>query len=198
LAYYERYKPTEIPFAQQIGEPSEFDAALGQLVIGFQELEATISLAIGFLLPVDRETTAILTAELSFKVQVHLLVSLTKHKINSSIQADSGDRLSQLEELSGLCLWMEAERNRMLHSFWPASHQTGSNALRVKRTAKKEGLRESRELLDAGQILDLADYSLYLCTMVEEFYELPFHAADQQRLLPPGRGSGPEGTPSEH
>lgn len=180
MPFYERFRKSADSFRDRIGAPSEFEAALGLVVINFQELEAVIGVAIASCLHTEPRSAAILTAELSFKKLVHILGALTRDKNTAVAAAETDERLARLDELLGLCFFLEGERNRLIHSFWPAPHQTGLAALRLKRTARKDGLREQRESVDAGLVLDIADYAAYVTTMLEEYYELDFGAADSR------------------
>jgi len=179
VTFYQPLSTTGIPFSER-AVASEVETAIGMLIMNFQELEAVISVAVGVCLKADAQATHIVTAEVSFKNLVHLLGALARRHENLDGQlADSAQRLAQLDELLGLCFSLEGERNRLIHSFWPIPEQSGRSALRLKLTARKEGLRRQREEIDAGRILDVADYAYYLAMMIEEYFNLPVCAADR-------------------
>jgi hypothetical protein len=180
VTFYQPLSTTGIPFSQR-AVASEFETAIGMLITNFQELETVISVAVGACLKADAQTTLIVTAEASFKNLVHQLGALARRREKHDGQpTDSARRLAQLDELLGLCFSLEDERNRLIHSFWPAPRHGHRSALRLKWTAKKAGLRGQREEIDAGRILDVADYAYYLAMMIEEYFDLPFGAADDR------------------
>ena len=84
----------------------------------------------------------------------------------------------ELGQLIALCAQAEDLRNQYIHSVWPARHYEGTRAVRIKRTAKRRGFREVNQEVTAGQLLDVADYIAYVCTMVEQFFDLSFGVAD--------------------
>ncbi len=105
---------------------------------------------------------------------------MIRDKIAAGASEDKEERLARLDELLGLCFFLEGERNRLIHSFWPAPHQTGVAALRLKRATRKDGLREQRESVEASALLDIADYAAYVTTELENYYDLDFGAADSR------------------
>jgi hypothetical protein len=180
MPFYERFQNSSLSFRERNGAPGEFEAALGLVVINFQELEAVIEVAIASRLHTDSRHAAILKSELPFKKLVHILGALTRDEFADLPSKETNERLARLDELLGLCFFLEGERNRLIHSFWPAPHQTGVAALRLKRATRKDGLREQRESVEASALLDIADYAAYVTTELENYYDLDFGAADSR------------------
>lgn len=178
MSYYESFAPSRQTFAERHGTPSEFDAALGLIVVSFQELEAVIDEAIAAHFGGHSADVAIVTAELPFKARVHVLGALAHSKPFVGQAQPTETSLSKLDELLGLCLFIEAERNRLLHSFWNPRHQADSTGLRLKRVSRKDGAREAKQVVSSGELVDVADYVAYLATMLEEHFGLSFGAAD--------------------
>ncbi|MCC7131773.1 MAG: hypothetical protein IT352_03960 [Gemmatimonadales bacterium] len=180
MAYYHDLKPDPMTFEERLGTPGALEAALGLLVIHFQELEAVIVEALGRLLATRRRDVAALTAEMSFKARIHALASLYRIAQERETDPESADNIARLDELLGRCLFLEGERNRYVHSFWPGSQLGSGRALRLKRVSRKDGFNEQRDVVLASDLLDRSDYAQYLSTEVEQFFGLPMGAPDRR------------------
>ena len=178
MAYYDVFQPSGMSFQERIGNPDELEAALGLVAMNFQALEAALSLSIGALLGAERDTGRILTSELSFKQLLNVLIGLTRQQVSSNRWAGSKDVIDRLKELAGASSHMEDLRNQYMHSVWIAAHRGSGQGVRRKVTAKRVGLKEHVETVTSSHLLDVADYTAYLTSMVEALYDLPFGAAD--------------------
>lgn len=177
-AYYEPFQPSGQSFRERVGDPGEIEAALGLISMNFQALESALSLSISTLLGAERDTGRILTSELSFKQLLNVLVALTRNRVSSNMWQGSQDVVKQLEELASACFRMEELRNQYMHSVWIAAHLKASEGVRRKVTAKRAGLKEHVEVVSSSYLLDVADYTAYVTSMLENLYDLPFGAAD--------------------
>jgi hypothetical protein len=177
MPFYSPFEKSDEPVSDRF-QPNELDAALGFLIITFQELEAIIRVAIAAELKVDPSAAAIVTVELPFKKLVHVLGALIRNGLSGDSSDIAKEKLGRWQELAGQCFFIEDMRNRFMHSYWPITHLGGSEALRVKLTVRKEGLREQRESITAGDLLDVTTHAMYIMTMIEELLDLAFGAAD--------------------
>ena len=176
MTYYEPFGPTGSSFGDRVGEPTEFEAGLGQVAVRFQELEAVIDEAIMSHFGESAGCASILATQLSFRARLFALGALARA---CPLPAADHDE-EKLRELVGLCERMEDERNRLLHSFWPARRQAPTSATRLKRMIRKRELIEQTESYTSARLVDVADYLAYLATMVEQYFALPFGAADHR------------------
>ena len=71
----------EYSFKERIGEPEEFEAALGGVVESFSFLEESLCNVISILLEIGNEKAELITSELSFKNLVNLFSSLFKYRV---------------------------------------------------------------------------------------------------------------------
>jgi hypothetical protein len=127
----------------------ELCTAIGRVTVNFALLEHTISSFIwGFLS--DQLVGEIVTAELSFKAKVTLLMSLQKNA------NEGADRNAQLEALLNRALGLEGRRNSITHSYW-ATGGEDDTATRLKTTAKmSKGLKHQQEDLSARDVEEIA------------------------------------------
>ena len=179
MRHYEPFSPSGLSFRERIGEPDEVSAALGLIAINFQELEETLAAAIARRLGAEARKARTVSAELSFSRRLNLLAALARDERSVMGTPDSySSKDDELGQLIALCAQAEDLRNQYIHSVWPARHYEGTRAVRIKRTAKRRGFREVNQEVTAGQLLDVAEYIAYVCTMVEQFFDLSFGVAD--------------------
>jgi hypothetical protein len=154
---YEDFKRSGIPFTDRIGEPAEFDAAMGRIALGFSFLEDTARNVILLLSGTGAEIGHILAAELSFRQKLDVAASLARHLLRGLAEpTEQLDALEEnIEELIWICRRSEELRNTYLHSSY-----TGRE--RAKHSAKGHyGLRVHRESVDAALLLDVADFIVH-------------------------------------
>lgn len=141
-------------FGERIGEPEEFEAALGKVVESFSFLEQNLGNLITMFLGLSNALGDIVTSELSSKGLVHMASSLFKYKHSRGDFAVSDeDCAARFKELMSLCFVAEERRNEIIHSSYVRRR------FRVKKTAKmKHGLRTTVEPIDANRLLDISDF----------------------------------------
>jgi hypothetical protein len=128
---------------------AELCTAIGRVTVNFALLEHTISSFIwGFFS--HQRVGEIVTAELSFKAKVALLMSLHKHAIKDT------DKNAQLEALLKSALGLEGKRNTLTHSYWGTGGED-ETATRLKTTAKmSKGLQHQLEEMRVGDVEEIA------------------------------------------
>ncbi len=178
MRHYEPFKPSGLSFAENAGSPDELSAALGLLVVSFNELEETVSVALSRELCVDAEMGRAVAGELPFRARLNVLGMVAGQRSSTQCSRQPEDAADRLNDLLTLCRAAENLRNQYVHSFWPASRNTGTRGVRTKRSVRARGLLQTQQEVEGGQVLDVADYIAYACTMVEQFFNLPMGAAD--------------------
>ena len=147
-------------FHDRVGDPDEFDAAIGRIALGFSFLEETARNVIILLAGIDLAAGQILTAELSFRQKVDLLGALIRHR-QSPVPPGSSIDAEAAIELLHLCRRAEGFRNSYLHSSYVAEK-------RSKLSAKaKQGLRLKLETASPSVLLDVADFIEYVGMQLE-------------------------------
>lgn len=160
---YEDFKITGETFAERTGEPTEFDAALGRIVLAFSYLEDSVRNVICLLLQSDLRVGVIVTAEIGFRQRLDVLASLVRHRWGSATSPSEPKVIAELKQLLRICRRAEELRNQHLHSGY-------SRTARTKTSAKADhGLRVSVEPTSADILLDVADYIVNVAMTVEEF-----------------------------
>lgn len=164
MTFYDHQLHSGETFRERVGDPQEFDAALGKVVESFSFLERSLRNLVTLFLGVTNDIGEIVTAELSYKGLVHLASSLFKHKhVHGDFVVPGEDCAERFDELMSLCFAAEEHRNRTLHSSYVAGR------FRVKTTAKaKAGLRTVVEAVDASKLLNLSDFIASVGMYVEE------------------------------
>ena len=160
---YEDFRVTGETFAERIGEPDEFDAALGRIVQGFSYLEDSVRNVICLLLGADLSVGKIVTAEASFRQKLDLLGSLVLKRIDSVDTQPRAECEVDFRQLLAICRRSEELRNQHLHSRY-------SRSARAKTTAKAgRGLRTTVQPTNSDVLLDVADFVVNAAMLVEEF-----------------------------
>ena len=151
-------------FKDRIGEASEFDAALGQVLIAFSVLERNLSEVITILLDLSPDMGQIVTAEQSFRGLVNLVSSIAKYKsARGDFNIDSNKPYEEIQETLKTCFKAEELRNQVIHSRYILDQ------FRIKTTAKaKHGLRTTSESVSPESILDISDFISNVAIEVEE------------------------------
>lgn len=151
-------------FKDRVGEASEFDAALGQVLIAFSVLERNLSEVVTILLDLSPDMGQIVTAEQSFRGLVNLMSSIVKYKTErGDFNIDSDESYKEIQEILKLCFKAEEHRNQVVHSRYMLDQ------FRIKTTAKaKHGLRTTSESVSSESILDISDFISNVAIGVEE------------------------------
>jgi hypothetical protein len=154
MKHYDDFKLSGESFAERIGEPDEFDAAIGHLALGFSFLEDTAHNVIVLLSGTKSELGHIMAAGLSFRQKLDVVASLARHHLGTLNKA--AEDLHGLEEWLGEILWIcrrsEELRNTYMHSSY-------SGRRRAKFSANAyHGLRVHLESVDAALLLDVSDF----------------------------------------
>ena len=144
--------------------------ARGRIVIWFADLEHQVTNAIHKLLAHDDRNGSIITSEMSFKNRIHAMASLIREQ--DGVRRFNTGQESTEDVLSVVvvrCFEAEELRNQVMHSFWDGPFLRDARATRRKITAKaSRGLRISEEIVDAGYLLDIADFICGAAMLVEE------------------------------
>jgi hypothetical protein len=154
VKFFHDFERTGEGFAERVGDPVEFYDAMGRIALNFSDLENTSSIVIVLLSSTDPEVGHILAAELSFRQKIDVLASLARQRsaVLSNTSVRPADDDEYITDIVRMCFQAEQLRNTYLHSSY-------GNRERVKLSAKaKNGLRVHREQVDAGVLLDVADY----------------------------------------
>jgi len=121
--------------------------ALGRVTVNFSLLEFHLGWYVSILLGEDSGTGQIVNAQLSFKTQIDLLMSLARYKIKEQIVTE------QLEDLIRRAKDIEDRRNQLVHSAWLLKEGAAEGVIRLKITARaKHGLKHTREEVRAANI----------------------------------------------
>ena len=73
-------------------------------------------------------------------------------------------------ELMKLCFKAEELRNQVIHSSWAGSYLTNAKVRRKVTAKASKGLNIHEEDIDAGYLLDIADFIICVAMDVEEFF----------------------------
>lgn len=154
MSFYDHQIHHGETFRERIGDPEEFDAALGKVVESFSFLEQSLCNLIALFLGVRNDLGEIVTAELSFKGLINMVSSLFKYKNDrGDFVVEGEDCAARFKELMSLCFVAEQRRNEIIHSSYV------SRRFRVKKTAKaKSGLKTTVEPIDSSKLLDISDF----------------------------------------
>ena len=170
--YYYNPEKTGASFEERTGDPDTFSAGIGRIVLNFSELECQISNGIITCLELDAERGRIVTSELSFKSKVHILSSLVKYLVPKwKFNVGNNDALECWTKIEKQCFRAEEKRNQIMHSEWSGPYLKDLKADRIKYTAKaRSGLKKQVESINSGDMLDIADYIIYIAVLVEEYF----------------------------
>ena len=165
MRFFRDFERTGEGFAERVGDPDEFYDAMGRIALNFSDLENTASIVIVLLSSTEPEVGHILAAELSFRQKIDVLASLARQRLavmsNSSVRPIDDDEY--ITDIARMCSQAEQLRNSYLHSSYGDMYRE-----RAKLSAKaKHGLRVHREQVDAGVLLDVADYIAMVAEEVE-------------------------------
>ncbi len=156
MTYFHDFEISGVSFADRIGDPEEFDAAIGKIALNFSYLEDTARNIIVLLSKADSKVGHIMTAELSFRQKIDVLASLVRHLLPTLSESRDGLSTPEVQEALRELLLVghraEELRNTYLHSSYAGLE-------RSKFSAKaKHGLRVHREKVDPALLLDVADF----------------------------------------
>ena len=159
-------------FEERTGDPDSFSTGIGRVVLNFSALEGALSIAIARCLSLDAPLGKIVTAELSFKLKVHMLSSLVRHLApHAKFNVGIDEPIQCWSKISSQCFRGEELRNQVLHSQWSGAYLRDMKAHRHKVTAKAtRGLAEHIEIVDSSRLLDIADYIVNVTIFLEEFF----------------------------
>src|SRR5690349_18336973 len=130
--------------------PYDYLAQIGMITANFAILENALSNAIIFLLELDVRDGKIMTVELSFRHKVNLIDSLYRERITDQALLD------KLKEILRSTGQVEERRNQITHSIW-GYDPDADEVIRMKRTAKRGGLKEQGEVMTVDQLKNVAD-----------------------------------------
>jgi hypothetical protein len=140
-------------FDEKIGDPTQFDAALGKIVLSFSFLEDSVRNIICLLLGADPTSGRIVAAALGFRQRLDVMASLVRHRLlQSPDDAIDQDFDEWFEELLFVCGRAEELRNQYIHSSY-TGEKRAKTSIRGRR-----GLKTTVADVDADLVLDVADY----------------------------------------
>lgn len=120
------------------GLEDDYVAAIGKVTIAFSYLEGNLCYAVWAILGGDRKVAECITAEMSFRNLVNLIVSLFKEKETAGVL--NVELAPMLENALKLANAAEQQRNTVTHSRW--GFTVNLEPVRHKTTAKqKHGLK---------------------------------------------------------
>jgi hypothetical protein len=135
--------------------------AIGDVIIGFEELDDTISGAISGILNRGEDIGRIVTSQLSFRSKVDMFGALIKHDRPNSTLA------KLIDDLCVGCVSIEEERNKIVHSKWRRDFEL-PGIQRSKFTARaKHGLKETNEMWHPGHFISVWVHCGYLAHEID-------------------------------
>ena len=159
--YDYKYDHAADPMEPEPGQTIEH--AIGDVIIGFEELDDAISFAISGILNRGDDMGRIVTSQLSFRNKVDMFGALVKHDRPDSILA------KLIDELCAGCLSVEEERNKIVHSKWSRSFEK-PGIQRSKFTARvKHGLKETSETWHPGHFVSVWVHCGYLAHEIDSW-----------------------------
>jgi len=127
--------------------------AIGRITVAFAELESWLSSFIWSLIGPfsEQHVGQMVTAEMSFRQKLDLLVSLFQYRCKDTQKRD------ELKALVARLSELEQQRNTVQHSLWIRQTSDPGEATRLKITAKrKHGLSHAKEVLTSQPLESLA------------------------------------------
>lgn len=153
MKHFQDFAPSGCSFEDNLGKPTAAEAALGRIVLGFSFLEDTTNNILSILGNLSPRTAASIASNMSFRQKLDTVSALILDYFEEHPSLDQEEKEFALEIIT-YCGKAEDLRNSYLHSSYS---DTGS--LRAKATARrKSGLKLNLESIDAGLLLDVADY----------------------------------------
>ncbi len=124
---------------------------LGEYVVGFQELDATLGACISALVSSDKQVGRMVTAELSSRAKLNVFVSLALHRLCANQLPRSLDVVvKEIEDC-------EQRRNSLIHSLWDYHPKDPDLVKRVKqRCSRRKGFERSEEFILPEDLYDSA------------------------------------------
>jgi hypothetical protein len=164
MKWHEEFKSSGLSFEQRIGAPDKLDAAVGKIASNLAELDAELSRATSAL----REATPHEHRHLSFERRLELFASLCRAR-SMLLRAHFGD-VDPLEWLNEL-LVVISHAGQLGRNAINASHSIAfgrdCDARECLMPVPLRGFIVRFELLDAADLLDIADYIAYAITELE-------------------------------
>jgi hypothetical protein len=175
MKYYDDFKPTVHTFVERIGEPDEFDAAIGRIALGFSLLEDTARNIILLLSSSNSKAGQIVVSELSFAQKLNVISTLGYQRISELAKEENSQESEELKvqfaEVLYICRRSEELRNTYLHSSYAGN-------LRAKASNKsKNGFKIHLESVNSSLLLDVADF-IVSSAMILESIPAEFDMAD--------------------
>ena len=119
---------------------SEVIKALGKLEVEFSKLEFWLTMYLETLINDNSEIAEIVTAELSIRAKIDLLMSLYRYHEKDE------NKVLELQRFLARVSKTNKQRNYLIHSTWELSKVS---VIRIKKTAKFEtGLRKERDRIN--------------------------------------------------
>jgi len=164
---HETFRSSGYSFEERIGEPDKLDAAVGKIASNLASLDSRLSRANAILRGLaPYEGTA---REMSFERKLELFASLCRRPSTlERLNFGDADRLECLNDLVSV-IRQAAELGRNAINALPRNifwRYDGVRELPVRKPLK--GFIARFELLDAADLLDIADYIAYVDLELEE------------------------------
>lgn len=141
-------------------------------MLSSSELDRQLTEGIRSCLGHDAAIGRTIAAELSVGVKVHILTSLIREPARKRrFIVGENDPIVEWNKVAAQCFRAEELRNQILHSEWSGPYLRDLKATRRAYTARaSRGLTEHVESVDAGRLLDIADYTISVAILVAEFF----------------------------
>jgi hypothetical protein len=157
-------------------------AAIGELIIAFQELENALILVLaGLTDPTDDRVGIIVATQLSFRRIGMVTEAMLHHRTTSKeLRQNFAGILKNSRRL-------EEERNKYVHSFydWHEITNGGITYERLKDRIKSgKGFSPDYELLDTGKVVEICERLRILTAAIDLFFE----QLQIGRVIPDRRG----------
>ena len=169
MKWHEEFRSSGYSFEERIGDPDKLDAAVGKIARNLTALDSELSRANGILRGVASHDDA--HREMSFERKLDLFASLCQRPSTlARLNFGYGDPLEWLSELlSAIRQAAELGRNAI-----NASPNGGARERPVRTPLR--GFIARFDLLDAADLLDIADYIAYVHSELEEALLLVYDA----------------------
>jgi len=154
----------------------EYLAAMGEVTVNFQSLEATTRMFAAGLISPDQKLGLIVTSQQSFQRLCQLLEALFRYRSTSE------ERLRQLTELLKRASTAEERRNSIVHSSWLTSEPNSEGRETVARvkisTKQKHGLKVDFEAIQPHDLRALANELRGLVVAMTQLYSATREAGE--------------------
>jgi hypothetical protein len=177
MKHYQDFAVTGLSFRERIGDPTEFDAGIGRIAIGFTDLEDSVRRELVLFSGTDSRKGQLLFSGLSFRQKLEALDGLIRDYLER--QPTTDPELDEVRrELIQSCRRAEELRNTYLHSSYGLpdglEQQEHLNAYmegrlrRAKSSTRGGTLRVLNVEVNPALLLDVADFIVHAAVSLSE------------------------------